>query len=231
MTKPIAVLDPQWRQLDELFTTADLARLGALCDLVWAKNEPMPKAVLDENLAKMSFFLSAQPVLDAGQIKAATNLKAVIELYGAFPDTIDYDACFDSDVAVLATGPGMRGSVAEMAVAMALAGARGMVEEHELFRTGGEHWLNDNPATDFTLFEQAIGFVGFGAIAKECCRLLAPFAPKISAYDPWLDPSPGPAASCSSRPRRQGPTRALSMPRRSPACRETRCSSWSAARI
>jgi len=189
MNKPVAVLDPQWRQLDELFTQADLRRLGELCDLVWAKNEPMPGHVLDENLAGMTFYLSALPTLDAAQIKGATKLKAVIELYGAFPDTIDYAACFERGIEVLATGPGMRGSVAEMAVAMALSGARGLVEEHELFRTGGEHWLNDNPTTDFTLFEQAIGFVGFGAIAKECSRLLAPFSPRISAYDPWLDPS------------------------------------------
>jgi len=68
MNKPIAVLDPQWRKLDELFSAADLSRLGELCDLVWAKNEPMPKEVLDENLARMTFYLSALPVLDAGQI-------------------------------------------------------------------------------------------------------------------------------------------------------------------
>ena len=39
------------------------------------------------------------------------------------------------------------------------------------------------------MFGANIGFVGFGQIAQECCRLLAPFSPKISAYDPWLDPA------------------------------------------
>ena len=189
MSKPIAVLDPQWRRLDELFTDDDLRRLGELVDLVWARNEPMPQSVLDQNLRHMRFYLSALPILDAAQIGAATNLEAVIELYGAFPDTVDYGACFEHGVEVLATGPGMRGSVAEMAVAMTLAGARSLVQEHELFRTGGEHWLNDNPKTDFTLYGETIGFVGFGQIARECCRLLAPFRPKVLAYDPWLDPS------------------------------------------
>ena len=121
MPKPIAVLDPQWRRLDELFTPEDLKRLGEMCDLVWAKNEPLPPTMLDENLSKMRFYLSALPTLDAGQVGLAKNLQAVIELYGAFPDTIDYAACFDRKVEVLATGPGMRGSVAEMAVAMALS--------------------------------------------------------------------------------------------------------------
>lgn len=187
MSKPVALLDPQWRRLDELFAPSDLDELRRICDLVWAKNEPMPEGVRKEGLRKATFFLSASPTMDAAQLRAATKLRAIIELYGAFPDTIDYPACFARGVDVLATGPGMRRSVAEMAVAMALSGARGLVQEHELFRTGNEHWLNDNPQTDFTLYGERIGFVGFGSIAKECCRLLAPFEPSVSVYDPWLD--------------------------------------------
>lgn len=189
MTKPIAVLDTQWRRHDELFTAKDFARLGEMCELVWAKSEPLPASVLAENLGTMRFYISALPTLDASQIAAAKNLQAVIEVYGAFPDTVDYSACFEHNIEVLATGPGMRGSVAEMAVAMALSSARGLVEEHELFRTGAEHWFNDNPKTDFSMFGQALGFVGFGQIAREVTRLLTPFSPKITAYDPWLDPA------------------------------------------
>lgn len=189
MTKPVALLDPQWRRLDELFTATDLQELGQICDLVWAKNEPLPDALLRETAPKMTFYLSALPIVDAERLESASNLRAIIELYGAFPDTVDYAACFERGVHVLATGPGMRGSVAEMAVAMALSGARSLVQEHELFRTGKEHWLNDNPQTDFTMYGASIGFVGFGSIAKECCRLLAPFEPVVSVYDPWLDSS------------------------------------------
>lgn len=112
-----------------------------------------------------------------------------MELYGAFPDTIDYQACFDRGVAVLATGPGMKTSVAEMAVAMALSSARGLVQEHELFRRNEEHWLNDNASTDFTMYGATIGFVGLGSIGREICRLLAPFGAKILAYDPFVDPA------------------------------------------
>lgn len=187
MSKPVALLDPQWRRLDELFAQTDLDELGQLCDLVWAKQEPMPESLRMEALTNATFYLSSLPIVDAAQLEKATKLRAVIELYGAFPDTIDYPACFARGVDVLATGPGMRGSVAEMAVAMALSGARGLVQEHELFRVGKEHWLNDNPQTDFSLYGQSIGFVGFGSIAKECCRLLAPFEPAVSVYDPWLD--------------------------------------------
>jgi phosphoglycerate dehydrogenase-like enzyme len=77
---------------------------------------------------------------------------------------------------------------------MVIAGGRGLVQEHEAFRRGGEHWLNDNTSTDFSLYGQQIGFVGFGSIGRECARLMAPFRPTIRAYDPWLDPDVARAA-------------------------------------
>ena len=186
MSKPIVVLDPHWRQLDEIFSPDDLATLGSMCELVWARDEPMPRKVLEDHLATMSILIAARPALDASDLANAPKLRAVIEVSGAFPDTIDYAACFDRGVHVLSCAPGFRASVAEMAVAMALAGARGLVQEHEAFRGGSEHWLSDNVATDFSLYGQTIGFVGFGSIARECSRLLMPFGPRILAYDPWL---------------------------------------------
>lgn len=188
MQKPVVVLDPHWRQLDELFSAVDFNALNQMCELVWGRDEPMPRSVLEENLQRMSFLVSAQPKLGADDIAKAENLRAVIEVSGSFPDTIDYSSCFQRGVEVLCCAPGFRTSVAEMAVALALAGARGVVQEHEAFRVGREHWLDDNAATDFSLYGQTIGFVGFGSIARECNRLLAPFTPKTFAYDPWLHP-------------------------------------------
>jgi phosphoglycerate dehydrogenase-like enzyme len=189
MAKPVAILDPQWRRLDELFSTYDLNRLRDMCDVVWGQDGHMPEEMLSENLAQAQFYLSANPIFNASHADRARNLRAIIELYGAFPDTVDYQACFAHGVEVLSTGPGMRGAVAEMALAMALAGARGLVQEHENFRAGQEHWFSDNDETDFSLYGANIGFVGFGQIARELSRLLKPFDPKIMAYDPWIDPA------------------------------------------
>jgi phosphoglycerate dehydrogenase-like enzyme len=189
VTKPIAIVDPHWRRLDELFDAADLAALGELCELVWARDEPMPRSVLDENLSRTSFLIAARPQLSADEIGRAAQLRAVVEVSGAFPDSLDYAACFGGGIEVLSCAPGFRESVAEMAVGLALAGARGIVEEHEAFRLGQERWLSDNAATDFTLFEATIGFVGLGSIARETLRLIAPFRPNVLAYDPWVDAS------------------------------------------
>ena len=70
--------------------------------------------------------------------------------------------------------------------AMALSAGRGLVAEHELFRRGEEFWLDDRAGRDFTMYGQRIGYLGFGSIARETQRLLAPFAPEVLIHDPWL---------------------------------------------
>ena len=54
-----------------------------------------------------------------------------------------------------------------MTLAMMLGAGRGLVEEHEAFRRGDESWLDDRPETDFSLYRQTIGFIGFGQISRE----------------------------------------------------------------
>jgi phosphoglycerate dehydrogenase-like enzyme len=189
MSKPIIVVDAFWRLIDELFTPADWAALAGMGEIVWGRDEAMPAEMLAANRARMDYYIAVRPNLTSEDLREAANLKAIIEVGGAFPANIDYAQCFARGIEVLCCAPGFRNSVAEMALAMALAGGRGLVSEHELFRTGGEHWLNDNLATDFSLYNQQVGFVGFGSIGRECARLMAPFRPVIRAYDPWLPPA------------------------------------------
>ena len=110
----------------------------------------------------------------------------MIEVSGAFLDELDYDACFARGIEVLSCAPGFRQAVAEMGLAMILSGARGLVAEHEAFRRGDEAWLDDRDASDFTVYGEKIGFVGYGNIARELYRLLQPLAPNVSFYDPWV---------------------------------------------
>ncbi|PUB14960.1 NAD(P)-dependent oxidoreductase [Yoonia sediminilitoris] len=186
MTKPTIILDPHWRQMDELFSAPAQAQLFDQYNVVWGKDDPMPPELLAASLPDTSVLIAATPHVQADALAAAPQLRAVIEVSGAFPDTIDYAACDAAGVEVLSCAPGFRRAVAEMGLGMAIAGARGLVTEHEQFRAGGENWLNDNTHTDFSLFGAEIGFIGFGQIAQELSRLLAPFSAQIKAYDPWL---------------------------------------------
>lgn len=184
--KPTLILDAWWRRVDELFSPADRAALDETHEVVWGRDESIPDDLLGEALASARVLIAAEPRVDANVLARAPALETVIEVSGAFPDTIDYVACAARGVEVLGCAPGFRESVAEMALGMAIGGARGLVSEHERFRSGGEHWLDDNSETDFSLYGADVGFVGYGSIARETRRLLAPFNARLRAFDPWL---------------------------------------------
>lgn len=187
--RPILILDAHWRQLNELFSKQDLDRLHQIFEVIWGKDEPIPATVFDETWPHASVLIAASPRISATMLDLAPQLHTIIEVSGAFPDTVDYLACEERGVQVLSCSPGFRESVAEMALAMALSGARGLINEHENFRSGAERWLNDNTDTDFTLFNSTVGFVGYGSIARATRDVLQPFSVNVMAYDPWLDDS------------------------------------------
>lgn len=190
--KPKLILDNHFRSRDELFRADTFGALSDLCEIIGGHDEPMPRGQILAHLPDASFYVASKPELTADEIGTAPRLKATIEVAGAFRDGLDYEACFSKAIEVLSCSPGFRNSVAEMTLAMVLAGGRGLVDEHEAFRVGGERWLDDRPETDFTLYRQSVGFIGYGQIARETHRLMAPFAPSVMAYDPFLeDAGPG----------------------------------------
>lgn len=184
--KPILILDNHFRKKDELFSAETFRALQDLCEVHGGRDMPMPRQQITELLPVASFYVASRPTLTGEEIRLAKNLKATIEVSGAFREGLDYEACFDAGVEVLSCSPGFRNAVAEMSLAMMLAGGRGLIKEHEAFRVGTERWLDDREETDFTLYRQSIGFIGYGQISRETHRLLAPFSPKVMAYDPFL---------------------------------------------
>ncbi|MCR9136498.1 MAG: hydroxyacid dehydrogenase [Alphaproteobacteria bacterium] len=187
--KPLLILDQHFRTRDELFHPDDYRELLSLCNVIGGADRPMERSMLEALLPRAAFLVAAHPRLSRGDLVTAGNLKAIIEVSGTFRTGLDYEYCFDRGVEVLSCAPGFQFSVAEMTLGLLLSGARGIVSEHENFRKGQENWLGENAGSDFTLYNQDIGFIGFGAIARETARLLAPFSPRIKAYDPWLSES------------------------------------------
>ena len=188
--KPLMILDQHFRKKDELFSADTWTALSELCDVVGGEDRPMPDEEIAAHLGAATFLVAARPKVSQETLDAAPSLRAIMEVSGAFHGEVDYTACFARGFEVLSCAPGFRQSVAEMGLAMLLAAGRGLVAEHEAFRRSDEQWLADRDDTDFTLFRQRIGFVGYGNIARELHRLLAPFAPSVSAYDPWLTTFP-----------------------------------------
>ncbi|MEM0948074.1 MAG: NAD(P)-dependent oxidoreductase [Pseudomonadota bacterium] len=186
VSKPLLIMDQYFRHVEELFRPSTFTGLRTLCDIRGGVNWSMPRTEFLNHLPDAVFVVAARPELDQVDLDAAGNLRAVIEVAGTFQTGLDYEACFERGIEVLSCAPGFRQSVAEMALGLMIAGCRSIVDEHERFRAGSERWFNDNIGIDFSLYGQRIGFVGFGSIAQECLRLLAPFSPRVEAFDPWL---------------------------------------------
>ena len=93
MTKPAIWLDPNWRRMDELFSDADQAELGRDYVVHWGRDEAAPDGQLETVLSEITALVAGMPKVDRAVLDAAPHLKAVVEVSGSFPDTIDYEAC------------------------------------------------------------------------------------------------------------------------------------------
>ena len=155
--KPTIILSPEWRFMAELFSAAALRDLHARFDIVWGQDGTIPDDLYSKALPHACAIIAAQPRLSMDDLASAPNLKVVIEVSGSFPDSIE----------VLSCSPGFRESVAEMGLAMLLAGARGLVDEHEAFRQGSERWLQDRPETDFPCTARLLALLVLGRFPRK----------------------------------------------------------------
>ena len=179
------ILDPAFRRMDEIFHPDDLSRLHAACEVVWAKDEPMPRELIERECRDAFAIVTTR--WRYGELADLPKLRAILEVGGRHPspDTIDYDYCRANGIRVLSCAPAFGPMVAEMALGMAIDAAREITTGHEAFRSGDEKYLWDGNADTFTLYGETVGFIGFGGLAQ-CLKLLTePFGCHLLAYDPW----------------------------------------------
>lgn len=195
--KPKVVVDPHFRKMQEIFSPADLDRLYQTVDVVWGRDEAMPLATAREALADAIALICSG--WRYGELPRDTQtLRAIIDVSGGFPTTLDFGSCFARGIRVLSAAPGFAPQVAEMALAMALAASREIVVGDMAMRTAAEQWGHTGNTTTFLLYRQPVGLIGFGSIARSLGPLLAPFNCPLAVYDPWL--SDGYLRSQSVRP-------------------------------
>jgi phosphoglycerate dehydrogenase-like enzyme len=184
--KPTVIVDPHFRRMAEIFSSADRVRLKETVEVVWGKDEPMPVDDFAAVLPKAEAVVSADWRYGNDLLKKAKNLRAVLDVSGGFPSSIDYDYCFANRIRVLSTAPAFGRQVAEMALGMALAASRDICAGDFAFRNGSEKWLHAGNVGTFMLFDKPVGLIGFGGLARALRPLLAPFGCPIAVYDPWL---------------------------------------------
>ena len=184
-TKPTIILDPNFRKIDEIISPDDWQYLNDIANIVWGKDEPMP---LDEFMTALP---EAEIIISTGWRYGeiwdnAPQLRAILDVSGGFPSEINYDACFARNIRVLSSAPSFARQVAEMSLAMALSASREVGIGDRAMRNNTERWLHQGNTGTFMLYDQPVGFIGYGSIARELHPLLKPFGVSISVYDPWI---------------------------------------------
>ncbi|MYD11943.1 MAG: hydroxyacid dehydrogenase [Chloroflexi bacterium] len=183
--KSKVIVDPHFRRMDEIFSPEDQRRLHDLVDVVWGLDERMPR---DEFLRALP---EAEAVVCAGwrygdALDQAVKLRAIMDVSGGFPRGLDYEACYRRRIRVLSAAPGFARQVAEFSLGMAIASCREIAYGDRQMRAGDEQYLWDGNVNTYLLYDQPVGIIGYGSIARALHPLLRPFNVRISAYDPWL---------------------------------------------
>ena len=182
---PRVLVDTYGRRMEEIFSPSDRGRLHETVEVLWGRDEPMP--IPDAQAAMRHATAVVCSGWRYGEVPAdASSLRAIIDVGGGFPPTIDYADCFSRGIRVMTVAPGFGPQVAEMALGMALASCREIVAGDRAMRTNDEAWAHAGNTTTFMLYRQPVGLIGFGSIAKCLKALLAPFDTPIMASDPWL---------------------------------------------
>ncbi len=184
--KPLVIVDPHFRGMDEIFSAQDRARLNDIVEVVWGKDEPMPADAFNEAIPDAAAVICADWRYGDEALARADNLRAVLTVSGGFPRNLNYDYCFVKGIRVLSAAPAFARSVAEMALALALAAGRDIAAGDRAMREGNEAWLHAGNASAFMLYGKPAGFIGYGSIGRALHPLIAPFGCVVSAYDPWL---------------------------------------------
>lgn len=183
--KPTVLLDPFFRRMDEIFSPEELRRLPDTANFIWGRSEPMPLEDATEVLAEAEAVVcSSWRYGDV--LYRAQNLRTIMSVSGAFPIDLDYNYCFANGIRVLSAAPAFGRQVAEMALGMAIACARGIVEGHQAMQNGAESYLHAGNAGMFNLYGKQVGMIGYGGLARSLHPLLKPFGCRVAVYDAWL---------------------------------------------
>jgi phosphoglycerate dehydrogenase-like enzyme len=189
ISDPLILVDAYPRPIDLIFSAADKARLEQLGRVIWYDGAPAPDALVEEHLPEVVAIIG-QTALPKERLDRAPKLRLVANVESNFLPNVDYAACHHRNIYVVATGPVFAQPVAEMALGMALAAARRMVEADAAIRRGDESLYGEQDNYDsFLLHGKTLGLLGFGNLGRALLPLLRPFSDNILVHDPWLHPS------------------------------------------
>jgi phosphoglycerate dehydrogenase-like enzyme len=178
------LFDPEPRAAQDIFTPGDQDTFFKTYDVVAWQGEDRD-AFYRKHLPDAEVVISQQP-MEKARLDLAPKLRCIINVETNFLPNVDYEACFQRGIHVIAPSSVFAAPVAEIGLGMALSLARGIHTAHGDFIAGQElYGLEGNQEAEL-LAGADVGFVGFGDLGRSLHKLLAGFQPKVRAFDPWL---------------------------------------------
>jgi phosphoglycerate dehydrogenase-like enzyme len=178
------LFDPEPRAAADIFSSDDFRRFTSTYDVVTWNGEER-ESFYRRHLPDIDVLISQQP-MERDRLDMAPKLRAIVNVETNFLPNVDYDACFQRGIHVIAPSSVFAAPVAEIGLGMALSLARGIHTAHGDFVAGRELYGLDGNHEAELLFGADVGFVGFGDLGRAVHRLLAGFQPRIRAFDPWI---------------------------------------------
>ena len=180
----VIILDPYPRDSNVVFSAEDKRRLEGLGRVIWHDGSRAPDEQIDRYLPD-AVALLGQADMPRERLDRAPHLRLIVNVEGNFLPNIDYAECFRRNIYVTAIAPVFAVSVSEMALGMAIAAARGMVDGDAKMRAGTESLYGvDDTADSFLLRGKTMGVIGCGNLGRELIPMLRPFQGEILAHDP-----------------------------------------------
>ncbi|MEI7644843.1 MAG: hydroxyacid dehydrogenase [Chloroflexales bacterium] len=187
--EPVILMDPYPRPLDLILSSVDRERLGRLGRVIWHEGSPAPDALIEAHLPN-AVAIIGQTAMPQARLDRAPNLRLIANVESNFLPNLDYEECHRRNIYVISTGPVFAQPVAEMALGLALAAARRIVDADAAIRRGDESLYGERDNYDsFLLSGKTIGLLGCGNLGRALLPLLRPFSNDILVHDPWIHPS------------------------------------------
>ncbi len=182
-------MDPYPRPLDLILSPTARERLEQLGRVIWHEGTPASEAMIEEHLPN-AVAIIGQTAMPKERLDRAPHLRLIANVESNFLPNIDYEECHRRNIYVISTGPVFAQPVAEMALGLALAAARRIVDADAAIRRGDEslYGVGDN-YDSFLLSGKTMGLLGCGNLGRALLPLLRPFSDDILVHDPWIHPS------------------------------------------
>ncbi len=186
--KPVVLLRPAPQTIERIFTDEALHRLHERYTVIDGEADPSEELI--ESCLREVFAIIGQPDLPRERLERAPRLRGILNVEGNFFQNVDYDACFERGINVVACMPTYAQAVAEFSLGLAIDLARSISREDRAFREGREGYVFQSTQDSILLRGSEMGILGYGNIGRKLLPLLEPFRPSVvRCYDPWLPDS------------------------------------------